>query len=229
MSSRSAALDQYRITRRRYSRVVVSRGSEQIESIEKAFARGDEGALKAAYQCYSSLVYTFCCRTLDESRAEDVIQEVFISAWKSHMRYEPARGSLAGWLIAIAKNRIIDNVRAEQRHSLRRADADINNVAANNAAADNAAADNAAADNAAVAVDDTFVEARVDAIADRLLVAEALRCLSDRARQVVTMHYFDDLTLRQIAETTGQPLGTVKSDLRRALARFRQQLEPKHG
>jgi len=43
------------------------------------------------------------------------------------------------------------------------------------------------------------------------------------------MHYFDDLTLRQIAETTGQPLGTVKSDLRRALARFRQQLEPKHG
>jgi len=219
VSSRSAALDQCRITRRRYSRVVVSRGSEQIESIEKAFARGDEGALKAAYQCYSSLVYTFCCRTLDESRAEDVIQEVFISAWKSQMRYEPARGSLAGWLIAIAKNRIIDNVRAEQRHSLRRADADINN----------AAADNAAADNAAVAVDDTFVEARVDAIADRLLVAEALRCLSDRARQVVTMHYFDDLTLRQIAETTGQPLGTVKSDLRRALARFRQQLEPKHG
>jgi len=219
VSSRSAALAQCRITRRRYSRVVVSRGSEQIESIEKAFARGDEGALKAAYQCYSSLIYTFCCRTLDESRAEDVIQEVFISAWKSHMRYEPARGSLAGWLIAIAKNRIIDNVRAEQRHVLRRADADINNVAANNAAAD----------NAAVAVDDTFVESRVDAIADRLLVAEALRCLSDRARQVVTMHYFDDLTLRQIAETTGQPLGTVKSDLRRALARFRQQLEPKHG
>ncbi len=214
MSSRSAALDQCRITRRRYSRVVVSRGSEQIESIEKAFARGDEGALKAAYQCYSSLIYTFCCRTLDESRAEDVIQEVFISAWKSHIRYEPARGSLAGWLIAIAKNRIIDNVRAEQRHVLRRADADINNVAVN---------------NAAVAVDDTFVESRVDAIADRLLVAEALRCLSDRARQVVTMHYFDDLTLRQIAETTGQPLGTVKSDLRRALARFRQQLEPKHG
>jgi len=214
VSSRSAALDQCRITRRRYSRVVVSRGSEQIESIEKAFARGDEGALKAAYQCYSSLIYTFCCRTLDESRAEDVIQEVFISAWKSHIRYEPARGSLAGWLIAIAKNRIIDNVRAEQRHVLRRADADINNVAVN---------------NAAVAVDDTFVESRVDAIADRLLVAEALRCLSDRARQVVTMHYFDDLTLRQIAETTGQPLGTVKSDLRRALARFRQQLEPKHG
>ena len=175
--------------------------SEPIESIEKAFARGDDDALKAVYQHHGSLVYTFCRRTLDEGRAKDVTQEVFISAWRSRTRYEPAKGSLAGWLIAIARNRIIDNVRAEQRHSERRASG---------------------------TPDEVPVASQVDRIADRLLIAEALRCLTDRARQVVAMHYFDDLTLRQIAESTQQPLGTVKSDLRRGLARIRHQLESAH-
>ena len=186
----------------RYSPDVASFGSELVESIEKAFARGDDDALKVAYDHHGSLVYTFCRRTLDEGRAKDVTQEVFISAWKSRTRYEPAKGSLAGWLIAIARNRIIDNVRSEQRHSERRAGS---------------------------APDDVPVDSQVDRIADRLLIAEALRCLSDRARRVVAMHYFDDLTLRQIAETTQQPLGTVKSDLRRGLARIRHQLESAHG
>ena len=185
----------------RYSPGVASPRSEPIESIEKAFARGDDDALKAAYEHHGSLVYTFCRRTLDEGRAKDVTQEVFISAWRSRTRYEPAKGSLAGWLIAIARNRIIDNVRAEQRHSDRRASG---------------------------APDDVGVDSQVDRIADRLLIAEALRCLTDRARRVVAMHYFDDLTLRQIAERTQQPLGTVKSDLRRGLARIRHQLESAH-
>ena len=180
---------------------MASPGSEPIESIEKAFARGDDDALRAAYEHHGSLVYTFCCRTLDEGRAKDVTQEVFISAWRSRARYEPAKGSLAGWLIAIARNRIIDNVRAEQRHSDRRARG---------------------------APDEVPVDSQVERIADRLLVAEALRCLSERARRVVAMHYFDDLTLRQIAERTQQPLGTVKSDLRRGLARIRHQLESAH-
>ena len=182
----------------RYSPLVTSVGKEPIERVEKAFARGDDNALRAAYEHHGSLVYTFCRRTLDESRAKDVTQEVFISAWRSRHAYEPARGSLAGWLIAIAKNRVIDNVRAERRHSERRADDD----------------------PAAIPV-----EAEVDRIGDRLMITEALRCLPARARQVISMHYFGDLTLRQIAEETSSPLGTVKSDLRRGLAQIRHQLE----
>ena len=62
----------------RYSPGVASPGSEPIESIEKAFARGDDDALKAAYQHHGGLVYTFCRRTLDEGRAKDVTQEVWL-------------------------------------------------------------------------------------------------------------------------------------------------------
>lgn len=176
--------------------------SQPTNSVEKAFARGEENALSAAYQQYGSLVYTFCRRTLDESRAKDVTQEVFISAWRSRARYEPAKGTLAGWLIAITRNRIIDNVRSEQRHAERRSGNDPAEVP---------------------------IAAEVERIGDRLMITEALRCLSDRARQVITMHYFDDLTHRQIAEQLSLPLGTVKSDLRRGLSQIRHQLESAHG
>ncbi len=181
---------------------MLSSGSEPIDRIEKAFARGEETALRAAYVQFGSLVYTYCRRTLDESSAKDVTQEVFISAWRSRERYEPAKGTLAGWLIAITKNRIIDNVRSEQRHAGRRADSDLADIP---------------------------VPADIERIGDRMLVTEALRCLSDRARQVLTMHYFDDLTHRQIAERMSLPLGTVKSDLRRGLSQIRHQLESAHG
>ena len=185
-----------------YHRGVPSPGSEPIDSVEKAFARGEEHALRAAYEQYGSLVYTFCRRTLDESRAKDVTQEVFISAWRSRRRYEPAKGTLAGWLIAITKNRIIDNVRSEQRHADRRSGNDPAEVP---------------------------VAAEVEQVGDRMMIAEALRCLSERARQVITLHYFDDLTHRQIAERMAVPLGTVKSDLRRGLSQIRHQLESAHG
>ncbi len=186
----------------RYYLGVPNPRSEPIDRVEKAFARGDDNALRAAYLQHGSLVYTFCRRTLDDSRAKDVTQEVFISAWRSRARYEPAKGSLAGWLIAITKNRIVDNVRAEQRHSERRS-----------------------ADDPG----DLPVDSQVEQLGDRLLIAEALRCLADRARRVITMHYFEDLTHRQIAEQLSLPLGTVKSDLRRGLSQIRHQLESAHG
>ena len=176
--------------------------SEPIDSVEKAFARGEENSLRAAYLQYGGLVYTYCRRTLDESRAKDVTQEVFISAWRSHERYEPARGTLAGWLIAITKNRIIDNVRSEQRHAERRS---------------------------GDGPTDIPIASEVEQVGDRMMIAEALRCLPDRARQVITLHYFDDLTHRQIAERLSLPLGTVKSDLRRGVSQIRHQLESAHG
>ncbi len=169
--------------------------------MEKAFSRGEEGALRAAFDQYGSLVYTFCRRTLDESRAKDVAQEVFISAWRSHSSYDPARGTLVAWLVAIAKNRIIDNVRSERRHTERQSEEDPAEIPS---------------------------DEQIEAIGDRLMVAEALSLLSERARQVVTLHYFEGLTHDQIAHRLSLPLGTVKSDLRRSLSRIKDYLEAAH-
>ncbi len=182
----------------RYSPGVPASTSMTVECVEQVFEQGSEDALKAAYEMYGSLIYTFCRRTLGADRAEDATQEVFISAWRSRGRFNPEKGSLAGWLIAIAKNRIVDNVRAEQRHAKRRSELDPGEFA---------------------------TESQIDVVGDRLLVTDALRWLPDRPRQVIAMHYFDGLTHHQIAEQLSVPVGTVKSDLRRGISRIRRQLE----
>ncbi len=157
----------------------------------------DEASLRSAYDAHGPLVYSFCRRTLGDERAKDVTQEVFVSAWRARHRFDPAKGSLAGWLMGITKNRLIDNVRAEKRHSDRRADD---------------------ADR------DIPVDPAVDRIGDRMLVADALRILPDRSRRAIELAYIEGLTHQEIAEQTDLPLGTVKSDIRRGLIRLRDHL-----
>ena len=184
-----------------YSRGVTAAEVPRADDVEVAFARGDADAVRLAYEAHGRVVYGFCARSLDPERAKDVTQEVFVSAWKAHHRYDPSKGRLGAWLMAIARNRIIDNVRSEKRHSDRRADEDSVELS---------------------------TEAEVDATSDKLLVAAALGELPDRAREVITLAYFHDLTHPQIAERTNIPLGTVKSDIRRGLARIRHHLENQH-
>ena len=100
--------------------------------------------------------------------------------------------------MGIAKNRLIDNLRSERRHADRRDDVEVADIPG---------------------------PGDVERVGDRMLVASVLEELPDRARKVVELAYFDDLTQTQIAERTGLPLGTVKSDTRRALQRMRETLE----
>jgi RNA polymerase sigma factor (sigma-70 family) len=169
-----------------------------IDPVDAAFATGDDDALKRDYDAHGRLVYTFCSRSLGPERAHDVTQEVFLSAWRARDRFDPAKGTLAAWLTGIAKNRIIDSVRSEKRHSDRRAPEPSQDLPA---------------------------DPETDSLGDRLLVADALRRLPDRSREVLTLAFFEDLTHPQIAERTQLPLGTVKSDIRRGLARIRRDLE----
>lgn len=185
----------------RYAPTVPKAELRQIDVAALAFAGGDESGLRAAYDAHGSLIYSFCRRSLPEDRASDVTQEVFVSAWKARDRFDPSRGSLAGWLIGIAKHRLVDNIRAEQRHAGRRDQSEDGDIG---------------------------VEPQVDRIADRMLVADALRTLPERARSVIELAYYHDLTHDQIAEKIDIPLGTVKSDIRRGLARIRHHLDPSH-
>jgi len=186
---------------RRYARHVTTADPgehQRTDQLDASFVGGDEAALRAAYDAHGATIYTFCRRSLPEDRAKDVTQEVFVSAWRARTTFDPARGTLGGWLMGIAKNRIIDNVRSERRHGDRRSDAEVT---------------------------DLPVRSETERVADRLLVLEVLEQLPERAREAVRLAYFDDLTHAEIAERTGVPLGTVKSDIRRALTRMRDHLE----
>jgi RNA polymerase sigma-70 factor (ECF subfamily) len=178
-------------------------GSGAADSLGVAFFRG-EAELRDVYEAHSSLVYSICRKAIGPDAAGEVTQDVFVSAWRGRAQFDPERGTLAAWLVGITKRRIIDHVRREQRHTSRRADVDtIERVTAAPGPA----------------------EPSVDRIAQRMVLARALSTLPERPRQAVELAYVHGLTHVEIAERTDQPLGTVKSDIRRGLRVLREHLE----
>jgi RNA polymerase sigma-70 factor (ECF subfamily) len=172
-----------------------------IDRLAERFARG-EADLREVYEAHGGLVYAICRRTLDGEAAKDVSQEVFVSAWRGRDQFDPERGALAAWLVGITKRRVIDHVRHHRRHDDRRADLPARELGHD--------------------------DAGVERVAQRMLVADALTGLPDRARQIIELAYLQDLTHQEIAERTGVPLGTIKSDIRRGLVRIREQLRSDH-
>ncbi|HEX4089365.1 MAG TPA: sigma-70 family RNA polymerase sigma factor [Trebonia sp.] len=171
------------------------------EDVSAAFAKGDPDALRLLYQRFGSLVYSLARRSLAAAAdAEDVTQQVFVSAWRGRDTFDPERGSLAGWLVAITRNRITDAMRARRRDD---------RVLATMAAG-------APSEDPAVPSDQ---------VVNRVVLADELSRLPEAQRLVMTLAFYSDLTHEQIAEVLQIPLGTVKSHIRRGLQRLRSRLE----
>lgn len=174
--------------------------AEEDLRVARAWFAGDETALAQAWDRFGALVFNYCLRSLgDHEAAADCTQETFVGAWRSRERYDPAKGSLAGWFLGIARYKVADAHRVAPR--VPRPVADPSDQP----------------DGSASASDDR--------IADRLLVTHALSDLPERARQVIELAFYSDLSQTEIATNLGLPLGTVKSDMRRGLQRLRAHLE----
>jgi len=161
-----------------------------------AVKAGDQGAMAALYDRYSSIVYAVALRVLgDTGAAEDVLQEVFLQLWRNPGAFDSARGSLAAWLAVITRNRAIDALRK------RKPETDIEDVT--------------------VSVVPDFA-----GDADRTKVAAKIRgvlgSMSPPQRGALEMAYFEGLSHSEIASKTGEPLGTVKTRIRTGLMALRK-------
>ena len=172
----------------------------QDDKASAAFSEGQADGLRLAYERFGPLVHTLALRSLGSAaEAEDITQQVFVAAWQGRAGFDPGRGTLGGWLVAITRNKVADVLRSRQRDQ---------RVLAKVA-------------GATVTVPD----AQPDLAVDRVLLADELSRLPETQRLVMVLAFYSDLTHEQIAGTLAMPLGTVKSHIRRGLARLRSRLE----
>jgi RNA polymerase sigma-70 factor, ECF subfamily len=165
-----------------------------------AIRSGDEQAMAQLYERYSAIVYSVALRVLgDTGAAEDILQEVFMQLWRSPDVFDATRGSLPGWLAVITRNRAIDSLRK------RRPEADITDVI--------------------VSIEPDFVGA---AESSRALekIRGTLGGMPPPQRSALEMAFFDGLTHTEIAEKTGEPLGTIKTRIRAGLLTLRKAFNP---
>jgi RNA polymerase sigma-70 factor (ECF subfamily) len=164
---------------------------------------GDRDAFRVLVDRESAAVVRACHRVLgDLHEAEDAAQEAFVIAYRSLSTWRQ-EGAFGGWLRRIA-------VRIAIRRSQRR-----RSVAWLDPA-------NPGASDLAGGPDPAVVTLRAERAA---AVREALAALDEPYREVVALRFFGDLSLGEIAEQTGRPLGTIKTHLHRGLIRLRGQLE----
>jgi RNA polymerase sigma-70 factor (ECF subfamily) len=173
--------------------------ASDLALIERISQR-DEAALAALYDRYAAMLSSVLNRILRDSQAaEEILQDIFFQLWRMPSRFDPARGSLPGWLLVIARNRAISRLR---RH----------NPASGDELGENS-----------VALPGNFESAVVQKqLLDR--VKQALENLPAEQRSCVELAYFEGLTHSEIAARTGDPLGTVKTRLRSAVETLKRTL-----
>jgi RNA polymerase sigma-70 factor, ECF subfamily len=160
---------------------------------------GDRGAFEVLYQRYARPVFGLALRRLgDRGRAEDAVQETFVSIWRGARSYRPERGPGAPWLYAVARNAIIDRSRARSEPP---------------------------ADTPEEVSPDSGPPERAEAGWTAWRIHRALEELSPNERAVIELAYWSGLSQSEVAEYLGIPLGTVKTRTRAALARLADLLE----
>lgn len=170
------------------------------DDLGRAFVAGIDGSLEECFRRWAPLVNTLAWRLLGNgSEAEEVTQQVFVSAWRGRHTFSPDLGSLPAWLMGNAKHRVVDRQRSRAREMrLVRA-----------------------------ALDDATERGRREApevVTDRLLLAEEIGLLPEPRRAILRLAFYDGYTHAEISERLGLPIGTVKSHARRALLHLRRRL-----
>lgn len=173
----------------------------QLAAWIEAVVDQDERALVALYDATFPRVYGLVQRIVrNTAMAEEVVEDAYFQVWRQAVRFDPARGKALTWVLAIARSRAIDALRHEARFQHDTLDDD---------AAQEAADPTAPADEL------------LDLARHRSDLHQALMLLGAQPRQLVSLAFFRGLSHEEIAQQTRLPLGTVKSQIRRALLLLR--------
>jgi RNA polymerase sigma-70 factor, ECF subfamily len=165
---------------------------------------GNPRAFELIYDRHGGPAFSLAYRMVgNRVAAEDIVQEAFLSIWRSRLRYDQSRGSVRTWVLGIVHNRAIDALRRGASHERRQATLD--------------------------GVEERHESpVRTDVEAARLeearSVRSALDTLPDEQRRAIELAYFGGFSHSQIAELLDEPIGTVKGRMRLGLDKLRRRL-----
>jgi len=175
-----------RVLRRRRQRAAEKAALQPLEPDLR-----DEGGVRTAYRAHGPELYRFALRQLgDEITAQDVVQEVFLRAWRAADRFDPELASLRVWLFAIARNVLIDELRRAARRPVPMAPSDNGNLVNQ---------------PAGLSFDDQVMQS--------WLVEDALRRIGPEHRAVLVETYLRGRPYAEVAAEQGIPVGTLRSRL----------------
>ena len=174
------------------------------EDLMQLMRRGDPRAFEAVYERHSGAAFSLAYRMVGRGNvAEDVVQEAFLSIWRSGARYERARGSVRTWVLGIVHHRAIDQLRRSSVHDKRRASDE-------------------GLEERLESGERTDVEvARRD---EAQAIRSAMESLPPEQSHVIELAYFGGFTHTEIADILETPVGTVKGRMRLGLEKLRNSL-----
>ena len=168
-------------------------------------AQKDAGALEALYDRYGRAAYSLARRILtEETLAQDVVQEVFLSLWRDARRFDAGRGTVATYLLSMTHHRAVDVVRREE--NLRRWRTSDEGL-------------DLEADPKVRVEDEVLTSER------RAEVRSALQELPPAQREALLLAYFGGYTQREVAALVGVPLGTVKTRMAAGMRKMKEALQ----
>jgi len=173
--------------------------SDLLTPLMTRIAAGEREALRQLYQATSAKLFGVCLRILsDREESEDVLQDVYVTIWRRADRFDSTRASVMTWLSTIARNRSIDRLRA--RGPLAYA---------------------GPIDDLEIADGADSAETLLSAADDRNKLHGCLSELDERTEKVIRTAFFEGVTYETLARNMDAPLGTVKSWIRRGLAKLK--------
>jgi len=166
--------------------------------------RRDPQALTELYDRYGAMVYRLVLRMVrDSGIAQDLVQETFLRVWNRAAGFDSGRGAIGPWLLAIARNRALDYLRAQGRRG-------------------GSAIELNETEHPALFVDFAAEALNLDVARQ---VRRALDELPSQQREALELAYFEGMSQTEIAERMRQPLGTIKTWMRRGLSQMRDKMD----
>ncbi len=184
---------------------------QELADLVARVALGDRQAFRRLYDATAPSLLGVALRLLrDRGRAEDVIQEAFVSVWHRAGGFRASASAPMTWLTAIVRNRALDTLRSDARHE-----------------ADPLVDDEDEDEDATMEIEDDRPEplGLLTQAADALAVRACLEAIDGSQRQCLALAYYHGLTHAEMAAHLGSPIGSVKMWLRRGLEKLRRCLE----